>query len=222
MTSEIDKSFVGKYVCYATPDGSFTWGMIKDQGWQKTMYGEKEVFILTDQITCRVAKNELEFQTIRRMGTMIAEGKAGPTLLPGPTDQSTLPDYQKFGDRKFIEAGKAENLALVPVNTPEQAGLVPVLEKEMGLAKSNGLPMMQKVGMVVSSVDGREINFLLRRFGYDTSVRRDSLNMQTDIVDPTNEAFQGLTDGEMFLKVMQTKMSNLPTGSMFGQKAIGG
>lgn len=41
MTEKIDKSFVGKYVCYAKPDGSFTWGRIKDQGFQNWSKGEK-------------------------------------------------------------------------------------------------------------------------------------------------------------------------------------
>ena len=186
------------------------------------MYGEKEVFILTDQITCRVARNELELATIGRMGTLIVEGKAGPMLPAGPTDQSKLPDYQRFGDQKFIEAGivvKSACASLVPVQA--ETGLVPKLEDQLGMVKSRGLPMMQKVGMVKSSVDGHEINFILRRFGYDTSVRRESLNMKTDIVDPSSEEFNGMMDGEMFLKVMQVKMSGTGISGMFGSKELG-
>ena len=219
MSEPMDKSFVGKYVCYATQDGSFTWGRIKDQGFQKSMYGEKEVFILTDRIICRVARNELELMTIQRMGTIIAEGKAGTMLPPGPTDQSKLPDYQRFGDRRQIEL-ETDNKALVIVKT-EETGLVPKLEDQLGMVKSRGLPIMQKVGMVKSSVDGHEINFILRRFGYDTSVRRESLDMKTDIVDPSNEEFNGMMDGEMFLKVMQVKMSGTGISGMFGSKELG-
>ena len=222
MSDQIDKSLVGKYVCYATQDGSFTWGRIKDQGLQNSMYGDKEVLILTDQLTCRVARNELELATIGRMGTLIEQGKAGPLLPPGPTNQSNLPSYQKFGDQKFIEAAaERKEFALVPTTKPEQQGRVPALEKKMGLAKSKGLPMMQKVGRVISSVGGHEINFILRRFGYDTSVRRESLNMKTDIVDPSSEEFNGMMDGEMFLKVMQVKMSGTGISGMFGSKELG-
>jgi len=198
MQEKIDKSFVGKYVCYAKSDGSFTFGRIKDQGFQNSIKGEKEVFILTDQITCRVANNYLELATIQSLGRRIAAGTAGPTMLPGPTDPMMLPDYQRFGDRKMLPVKTEEKSleivgSMLPakVSTPEGRGLVPALEQTMGMVRSQGLPMMQKVGQVRSSIDGHEINFLLRRYGYDTSVRRDSLNMKTDIVDPENEEFRG-------------------------------
>ena len=90
----------------------------------------------------------------------------------------------------------------------------------MGMVRSQGLPMMQKVGQVRSSIDGHEINFLLRRYGYDTSVRRDSLNMKTDIVDPENEEFRGMTDGEVFLMSMRAKMNGSATQGIFGKKTL--
>ena len=218
--SEIDKSFVGKYVCYATHDGSFTWGRIKDCGDYNTMNGRVDILILTDQITCRVARNKLEMASIKNMGNLISEGKAGPSLIPGPTNPTTLPDYQKFGEKKQISTGaeKASEFPLVPTNTLEGQGLVPALEKDMGLAKSKGLRIMQKVGTVVSSVDGHPIHFILRRFGYDTGVCKSSLNLQTDIIDSSIAEFQGMTDGEVFLKVMQAKMAGVSIGDILGQK----
>ena len=215
-----DKTLIGKYVCYATQGGSFTWGRIKDVGEYNTMNGMVGIFILTDQITCRVAGNELEMASIQGLGNLISEGKAGPSLLPGPTDPTTLPDYQKFGERKQITTGaeKASEFPLVPTNTPEGQGLVPALEKDMGLEKSKGLRIMQKVGTVVSSVDGHPIHFILRRFGYDTGVCKSSLNLKTDIVDASIAEFQGMTDGELFIKAMQAKMAGVSICEILGQK----
>lgn len=239
MTDKIDKSFVGKYVCYAKPDGSFTWGRIKDQGFVRSTKGEQEVFILTDQITCRVANNELELATIRRLGTLIAEGKAGPSLLPGPTDPSTLPSYQRFGERRQIAAGadgeakrltEGEPFDMVKLLKPEpNQGMVPAAyngtEAVSSLRderhKSRGLRIQQKVGCVVSSVDGHEINFILRRYGYDTNVRRASLNLETDIIDPDNPRFQGMLDGEVFLLAMQSRLAGVSLGEIFGRKELG-
>jgi hypothetical protein len=78
--------------------------------------------------------------------------------------------------------------------------------------------MMQKVGAVVSSVDGHPIHFILRRFGYDTVVVKSGLNMETDIVDPSAAEFQGLTDGEVFMLAMQAKMKGVSILEIFGQK----
>jgi hypothetical protein len=217
---DIDKSFVGKYVCYAANDGSFTWGRIKDQGFQNSVSGEKEVFILTDQITCRVARNHLELMSIQSLGRRIEAGTAGPTLL-GPTDPKMLPDYQRFGDQKMIPA-KTEEKSLVKTGSllPAKVSEVPDLEVEMGMTRPRGLPMMQKVGQVTSSIDGHVMDFILRRYGYDTSVRRESLNMMTDIIDPNDRAFDGLTDGEVFLMAMRDKLNGSATRGMFGKKPL--
>ena len=227
MTNKIDKSFVGKYVCYAASDGSFTWGRIKDQGFQNSIKGEKEVFILTDQITCRVASSHLELASIQSLGRRIEAGTAGPTLLPGPTDPKMLPDYQRFGDQKMLSVKTEEKSleivgSMLPatVSTPEGIGLVPALEQTMGMSKPRGLPMMQKVGQVISSLDGHEINFILRRYGYDTSVRRDSLNMNSDIIDPNKEEYNGMTDGEVFLMSMRAKLDGSATQGIFGKKTL--
>ena len=80
--------------------------------------------------------------------------------------------------------------------------------------------MMQKVGMVISSIDGHEINFLLRRYGYDTSIRRESLNMNSDIIDPDNEELRGMTDGEVFLMSMREKLKGSETQGLFGKKTL--
>lgn len=205
---------MGKYVCYGEEDGSFTWGRIKDEGFQNTPDGEKEVFVLTDQITCRVPKNDLELATIQRLDNLIPAGKSGPLMLPGPTDPSTLPDYQRFGNCKQLPA-KTESKAEEPkqtlpavVGTPEGKGLVPKLEDEMGLAMPRGLKMAQMAGTVISSVDGHKIRFLLRKYGYDTSVRKERLNLETDIVDAKFEGLKDLTDDELFLLAMRAKVAN--------------
>jgi len=33
MTSGNNRSFIGKYVCFANQRGSFTWGRINDEAW---------------------------------------------------------------------------------------------------------------------------------------------------------------------------------------------
>ena len=108
----------------------------------------------------------------------------------------------------------------MPMNTPEGTGMVPALEKTMGMIKSQGLPMMQKVGKVLSSIDGHEINFILRRFGYDTTVVKSSLNIKTDIIDSSEEVFRGMTDGEVFLMAMQEKFKGGSTQNIFGKKSL--
>lgn len=45
----IDKSYVGKYVCFDRADGGACWGRIKDVGLINTRDGEKEVFILENR-----------------------------------------------------------------------------------------------------------------------------------------------------------------------------
>lgn len=261
----IDKSFVGKYVCFAKPDGSFTWGRIKDQGFTNSVKGEKEVFILTDQIVCRVANNPLELASIERIEHRLETGKAGPTLLAGPTDPDSLPSYQRFGDTKLLpekaeepkkepdkpmpcgkcdETPRASIIAgetiwpsecsncgeplsvenkFLPVPLKEKQGLVPRLTGAMlnwsgTPKKSKGLPMMQKVGSVVSSVDGRNVKFVLRRYGYDTIVVKGSLNLKKDIVDGDDEIYDGMTDGEVFLMAMQAKLQGSETENIFGGK----
>lgn len=74
--------------------------------------------------------------------------------------------------------------------------------------------MMQRVGRVTSSVDGREINFVLRRFGYATTVRRESLAKE-DIIDVSGPEFSGLTDGEVFIMAMQAKLKGRHLQGMF-------
>lgn len=231
MTEKIDKSLVGKYVCYAKSDGSFTWGRIKDQGFQNCSKvgdkdfqnkGEREVFIMTDQIVCRVANNELELASIWGLERRLEAGKGGTTMLPGPTDPRLLPDYQRFGDTKLlpekvVEAEKEEN-KLLPVPVKEKQGLIPRLGKQLGFCKSKGLPMMQKVGMVVSTTDGRNIKFVLRRFGYDTTIVKGSLNLKKDIIDADDPVYNGMTDGEVFLMAMRAKLQGSDTQVMFGTK----
>ena len=52
------------------------------------------------------------------------------------------------------------------------------------------------------------MNCILRRYGYDTNVRKDKLNLGGggDIVDRHTEGFEDLTDGELFFMAMQQKM----------------
>jgi hypothetical protein len=221
---KIDKSFVGKYVCYAKEDGSFTWGRVKDQGFVNTSKGEREVFIMTDQIVCRVANNALELASIKALGNRIAAGTAGPKMLPGPTDPDSLPSYQQFGERKLLAApaDKPEEKKFLLAPASEKKGLIPRLERVMSRfrKKSPGLPMMQKVGMVESSVDGHEINFALRRFGYDTIVHKGSLNLEKDIIDVDDPVYDGMTDGEVFLVAMRAKLANTQMSNVIGHKPL--
>lgn len=218
---KIDKSFVGKYVCYVKPDGSFTWGLVKDQGFINTATkGEREVFVLTDQLTCRVAANHLELATIKRLDNLLAEGKGGPTLLPGPTDPLSLPEYQQFGERKKL-AACIEVTETSVVKVEKQDALVPGENMDIGLRKTPGLRMFQKVGMVLSSQDGHEINFIVRKFGYDTIVHKDSLNLRGDVVDPDSEENRFLSEGELFMKVMSAKLKGGHMLGVIGHKALG-
>ena len=92
---------------------------------------------------------------------------------------------------------------------------IQALGQTIGMAKSQGLPIMQKVGHVVSSVDGHSIDFILRRYGYNTSVCKNSLNLNTDIIDPGDEAYSGLLDGEVFLIAMKEKLKDKQTQGIF-------
>jgi len=222
------KSHIGKYVCYGEEDGSFTWGRIKDEGWENTASGEREVFILTDRMTCRVAKSELESKTIGAVSRRISSGDAGPFKLPGPTDPSTLPDYQRFGDCKHLPPakppepspeGKEKNLPAV-TSTPEGQGLVPKLEEEMGVQPSSGLRMAQRSGVAISSQDGHRIEFLLRKYGYDTSVPKASLNIETDVVDARFKGFEDLTDDELFLLAVRAKLKDTTDRLTLGMRNI--
>jgi len=215
----INKSCVGKYVCYAAQDGSFTFGRIQDQGRQKTLHGDKEVFILADQITCRVARNELELATIGRIQNRIESGREPMQMLPEPPR-----DYQQFGDsRKQLPEGgqkqlpEAEASQSLSAVVPE-GGLVALEKVQLSFSKSSGLPMMQRVGRVTSSVDGHGINFVLRRFGYATTVRRESLAPE-DIIDVSGPEFSGLTDGEVFIMAMQAKLKGKHLQGMFAGHA---
>jgi hypothetical protein len=219
---KIDKSFVGKYVCYVKADGSFTWGLVKDQGFINTATkGEREVFVLTDQLTCRVAASQLELATIKRIDHLLAEGKGGPSLLPGPTDPLSLPAYQQFGDRKKLKAACIEVIETGMVKVEKQDALVPTENKDIGFRKTPGLRMFQKVGMVLSSQDGHEINFIVRKFGYDTIVHKDSLNLQGDVVDPDSEDHRFMSEGELFMKVMSAKLKGGHMLGVIGHKALG-
>lgn len=206
---KIDKSFVGKYVCYVKADGSFTWGRIVDQGFINNASGEQEVFIVEDQLTCRVAQNELELRALRGISHRIEAGKAGPTYLPG-REPRRLPDYQQ--SNKLIQEGKKDAVVkvgksnMVKVSTPEGQGLVPVLEEEMGLKRSDGLQMFQRVGCVKSRTTGQDINFGVRKFGYNTIVHKKNINLETDIVDPELPFFDGMDEAEMFQQAMAMKV----------------
>ena len=213
----MDKSFVGKYVCYAADDGSFTFGRIEDQGWVRTVKGEREVFVLTNQIVCRVARSELELETIGRIRNRI-EAKREPLFLP--SDPPAILDYKRFGDRRLLP--EKQEASLVPtVKTGESLVCSPdrsvVPKLDIGMVKSQGLPMMQKVGVVHSSVDGHPINFVLRRFGYNTIVHRNSLNEGSDIIDPDRDEFKDMTDGEVFLLSMREKLKGASTQGIIGQ-----
>jgi hypothetical protein len=225
MGKIIDKSCVGKYVCYAAPDGSFTFGRILDQGWQMTIKGDREVFILTDQITCRVARNSMELASIESIRNRLESGRE-PAMLPDQFVAASRPrDYQQFGqkqlpDQQFGQKQLPEAIGQslpVVVSTHEGSGLVPALEKTMPIAKSAGLPMMQRVGRITSSVDGHIINFVLRRYGYATTVRRESLG-QDDVIDVSGPEFAWLTDGEVFIAAMQAKLKRHLAGMFESQK----
>ena len=212
--------YIGKYVCFGLPDGSFSWGRIKEEGVVNTPDGEKEVFILTERMTCRVPQGDLERSSVKAISRRIGAGTAGPMAIPGRTDPKTLPSYQQGGYKALpekTEDKKPENTALpVKANSalapvPESAG-VPELSEVMNIQKSEGLRMSQKVGSVMSSVDpGRKIDFIFRRYGYDTNVRKDQLNLDDggDIIDRKVLGLEDLTDDELFLVVMRGKVSGI-------------
>lgn len=111
------------------------------------------MLIVSDQLTCRVAKNSMEEETMQRLQRRIEGGKDGPRLLPGTPDRNSLPSYQRFGDHKMLGehvAEKREN-CLVPVDKKELAmvkrGKVPDLSEHF--ARTEGLRMNQEVKQVV-------------------------------------------------------------------------
>lgn len=221
-----EKPFIGKYVCYGEEDGSFTWGRIKDEGWVNTPTGEQEVFVLTDRMTCRIARSELEAKTIGAISRRISSGAAGPIALPG-TIKEALPVYQRFGVGNQLPAKTEEPTKNLPVvtETPEGKGLVPKLEDEMNLpAKdtlvSKGLPILQKGGTVHLQSSGRDVTYMLRRYGYDTNVRKDAISLDTDIVDKGTIGFEDLTDDELFLLAMQAKIQDATSRLNQGMRNI--
>ena len=209
-----EKSYVGKYVCYGEKDGSFSWGRIKDEGVVNTPNGEREVFILTDRMTCRVARSAFERGTISAISRRINEGTAGPMKKLGRQDPAKLPDYQRFGDCKKLPAPSedcdqklADNPSNLPVkSTPEGAGLVPRLENTMNIQQSKGLDILQQAGTFHSQFSGNEESALLRKYGYDTNVRKDAIDLDKDIIERGEIGFEDLTDDELFLLAMQAKM----------------
>jgi len=218
-----DSPYVGKYVCFGLSDGSFSWGRIKAEGIVNTPNGEKEVFILTDRMTCYVPKGDLARNSIKAISRRISAGTAGPMALPGPTSPDSLPDYQKGGYKalpeKTVKDEKDEKNANLPVKAPSnlpsvpEAHGVPELSEVMGIEKSEGLPMAQKVGSAQSTTDpGRRIDYLLRRYGYDTNVRKDQLNLDEetgDIIDREILGLDDLTDDELFLLAMKRKINGI-------------
>jgi hypothetical protein len=205
------KSYVGKYVCYGDEDGSFTWGRIKDEGWGNTASGEREVFILTDRMTCRVARNTEEFKSIKAICRRITSSGVGAFATGGTEIPVALPDYQRFGNcDKLPLRAEPESFEgdLAVRGATEVRGVVPKLEDEISIQPTKGLSIFEKSGSVVSSRDGHMMTFLFRRYGYDTSVPKSSLDLDTDIVDGSLSGFADLTDDELFLLAMKAKLQN--------------
>jgi len=212
---DIDKSLVGKYVCFSKQNGSFTWGLIIDQGYINTMKGETKVLILQEQLTCRVAENALELRSLQGISHRIEQGKAGPSYLYGK-DTLCLPDYQRSGSQALLEIIHEEKSVLpvkteaknVKLSTNEIQSVVPILGQELGFHKSEGLPLYQQIGHMDSPKDGHPVDFALRRFGYRTIVWESSLNFITDIIDPEDKVFKGLSEEQMFKTAMLRKNIN--------------
>lgn len=196
-----EKRFIGKYVCYGEPDGSFSWGRIVNEGVVNTPKGDKEVFILSDRMTCYVPKSDMAMASAHAISRKIGSGNANKGLPPKPEPRQ-LPE-------------KKETLpAIKEARAPELDGIVPKLEDVMGLDResmqSAPPPMAEMVKTIPSSVDGgREITFVFRRYGYPTNVRKERLNLETDIVDRKFSGIADLTDDQLFLLAMGSKMSGL-------------
>ena len=200
-----EKPYINKYICYGEEDGSFSWGRIKDEGVVNTPLGPKEVFVLTDRMTCRVSKSEVERNTIKAISTKIGAGTSGPIKMPGQTDKARLPEYQHFGDCKQLPSNTKCVSSLPAVQkTPEGQGIVPKLEKDIQMSK--GLDILQMAGDFHSQMTGRDSSFLLRKYGYDTNIRKESINLETDVVDTGVFDFGVLTDDELFMLAMQAKI----------------
>jgi len=214
--------YVGKYVCFGLSDGSFTWGRIKADAVVNTPNGPKEVFVLTDRMTCYVPKGELAEITVSVISKRISAGTAGPMALPGRTDPETLPEYQKGAYKAALPEAKPNkdsgNKAL-PVKkestlpaVPEASG-VPELSEIMDIEKSPGLNMFEKVGRAQSSIQsGRHVDYIFRKYGYDTNVRKDQLNLDPekgDVVDREILGLDDLTDDELFLIAMKAKIDGM-------------
>jgi hypothetical protein len=127
--------------------------------------------------------------------------------MPGQTDKAHLPEYQRFGDCKQLPSNipSSSNLSVVK-KTPEGQGIVPILENNMNVQPSKGLDILQMAGDFHSQMTGRDSSFLLRQYGYDTNIRKESINLETDVVDTGVFDFGDLTDDELFLLAMQAKI----------------
>ena len=86
--------------------------------------------------------------------------------------------------------------------------------------KVAGLPIAQKAGSVIGSSSGQRIDYLLRKYGYDTNVRKDKLNLETDVVDMAIFSAEDLTDDELFLLAMQAKLQDAAGRLNQGMKNI--
>lgn len=221
-----DKSFIGKYVCYGEEDGSFTWGRIKDEGLVNTPEGEREVFVLTDRMTCRVARSEKEARTIGAIIRKISAGTAGPVAIPG-TINKKLPDYQRFGVGNQLPSKTDTSSKKLPIvkETPEGKGIVPKLENEMNLHSKDaivpgGLPILQKGGTAHLQSSGKDVTFILRRYGYDTNVRKERISLDSDVIDRGTIGFEDLTDDELFLLAMQAKLQDAASRLNQGMRNI--
>lgn len=133
-----DKKYIGMYVCYDQMDGGACWGRIKDEAVVNTMYGEREVFILTDR------------------------------YVRTPTTS----DRKRFG-QFYPDAVNDPNL-----RKPVQQGSQGVEEPE--------------VTMRVMKVRG------------DTTVRKEMLNLESDVVD-IGDALENVDEDTLFKAVLDAR-----------------
>lgn len=191
-----------------------------------TPNGEKEVFILTDRMTCYVPKGELAQNSVKAISRRITAGTAGPMAMPGRTDSTSLPDYQKGGYKALPEKTASDgepkeenkNIPVKPVpkwsasSVPELRG-IPELSDVMDIQRSSGLNMFQKIGSAQRSASpGGQIDYVFRKYGYDTNIRKDQLNLEEeggDIIDREVLGLDDLTDDELFLLVMKGKINGI-------------
>jgi len=198
-----------RYLCYALQDGSFSFGRIKAEGTVNTPEGIKDVFIISGRTTCRVPKNPLEMASFKAISRRIEAGTDGPRLNPHETPEeymAQLPAYQQDIPEHGMALPASQEQHLLPESTDEapepdleepsnlpaivETGMttidgetVPALATDGPTGK--GLRMLQKTVSIESSADsGRILNFILRRYGYDTNVRKDELDIEGgDVVD---------------------------------------